>query len=533
MRSLRPVFALFARSLRDDARSRLPTILRTVFIGIILVILWDNQRSWERSTAAGREFFFVVMMLNLGFIAVAALSTFPSAIAEEKEDETLPLLRMTNLSPVAILFGKSTSRLVAALLLLIVQVPFTLLAITLGGVSLSQVWGAYGILAATTFFLCNLALLASVYSRTIIRAGFLTALLGGTLYVVLPFVAFVATVKRRGAAGFGLASGSNWDAFWNLVVEANPGWALTVLLEPRMGGQLNLQTIWVSLGGGLLLFVVSWLLFDRYCSRIADLAPTTRKNRRGKVRRWARVPRPWRHVPLAWKDFHFMIGGRFGLYLRLVLAGALFGGVCWLVLGSSEFQHAVRHREVIASITLFLAGCCAATEILLITGRMFGTERKRQTLSSLVTLPWTVGKIIRQKVLGCLPVLLPWLLLAITALVGAWDLILNELASEFRDQEWNWLALRDPISAICYVFLQAVLFLLTIAWLSLKLRRGALPVAIALITIWNIIFGLCVDETHSRNVYIIFFVGAYLTIPAVVFVAFSFYNRIQTAAAED
>ena len=34
-------------------------------------------------------------------------------------DETLTLLRMTNLSPLAILFGKSTSRLLGALLLLV------------------------------------------------------------------------------------------------------------------------------------------------------------------------------------------------------------------------------------------------------------------------------------------------------------------------------------------------------------------------------------------------------------------------------
>ena len=54
-------------------------------------------------------------------------------MAEEKEEQTLGLLRMTGLSPLSILLGKSTSRLCGALLLLAAQFPFTIFAVTLGG----------------------------------------------------------------------------------------------------------------------------------------------------------------------------------------------------------------------------------------------------------------------------------------------------------------------------------------------------------------------------------------------------------------
>jgi hypothetical protein len=87
----------------------------------------------------------MVMFLNAGFIGIAALSIFPAAISEEKEDETLTLLRMTNLSALSILFGKSTSRFIGAMLLLAVQIPFTLLAITLGGITFSQIAAAYAV----------------------------------------------------------------------------------------------------------------------------------------------------------------------------------------------------------------------------------------------------------------------------------------------------------------------------------------------------------------------------------------------------
>ena len=64
--------------------------------------------------------------------ALALLETVPtSAEAEEKEEQTLGLLRMTGLNALSILLGKSTSRLLGALLLLLAQFPFTIFAITL------------------------------------------------------------------------------------------------------------------------------------------------------------------------------------------------------------------------------------------------------------------------------------------------------------------------------------------------------------------------------------------------------------------
>ena len=73
---------------------------------------------------------------------------FATAITEEKEEGTLGLLKMAGISRVSILLGKSTSRLITAILLFLVQLPFTLLAITLGGVTLGQIFAAYWALLA-------------------------------------------------------------------------------------------------------------------------------------------------------------------------------------------------------------------------------------------------------------------------------------------------------------------------------------------------------------------------------------------------
>ena len=175
-----PALALFERSLRLETRSALMIWSRTGLLVLILFELLPIQSMARigRMGAPGLHFLQEMVWLNLVFITLAGLSYFASAITEEKEEMMLGLLRMTDLSPVAILLGKSTSRLVGALLLLLTQVPFILLAVTLGGVGLPQIAAAYGTLLAYLFLVCNLALLFSVVFRnTTTAAAFTLAVL--------------------------------------------------------------------------------------------------------------------------------------------------------------------------------------------------------------------------------------------------------------------------------------------------------------------------------------------------------------------
>ena len=77
--------------------------------------------------------------------------------------------------------GKSTSRLLGAILLLLVQLPFTLLAITLGGVTLNQVIAAYFSLMAYMVLLANVGLLCSVIKRRGGSSSSVTLLVAGRL----------------------------------------------------------------------------------------------------------------------------------------------------------------------------------------------------------------------------------------------------------------------------------------------------------------------------------------------------------------
>jgi len=123
---------------------------------------------------AGARVLGNVVFINCLFIVLAGLSHFASAITEEKEEMTLGLLRMTNLNALSILLGKSTSRVVNALLLLAAQFPFTLLAISLAAWPCGR---SCGVLHARRVhhFMANLALLASVICRRTTGAAVFTA----------------------------------------------------------------------------------------------------------------------------------------------------------------------------------------------------------------------------------------------------------------------------------------------------------------------------------------------------------------------
>lgn len=553
---MRALFALFIRSLREDLRARLPPILRAALVLLILLIVGANQRKFAWSGAPGREFLGMLMMLNLAFIGVAALSIFPSAIAEEKEDGTLTLLRMTNLNPLSILLGKGATRLITALMLLAAQIPFTMLAVTLGGVTRTQILHAYAILGATTFFLCNLAMLASVYCRTATRAGFLTGIIGGVLYAALPFICAI-TSFRQGQPGK-VANGGLWETISNWIFEANPVWAMGSLLLDYRRSTFLFKNIWINLGAGTLCFLLAWLIFDRYCATAETAPARIKKDKNGKPRRWAYVSRPWQRLPLAWKDFNFMAGGRFGFYFRLFMAGLILLGACGIAwssyqrqlewaatIGNSEGSYYskasidARFWQQFSGVSIVLAGWIAGLEVLLIAGRIFGAERRNLTLSSLVALPWSVGKIIRQKILGCLAVLLPWFILAAVGLLLNFQPIMDDVVREItnltRFDRWGRNHLLTAIGVLCYVCTQALLSLTVLVWFSLRIRRGALPATIATMTVVNVIFVICLESLSLDSQIEMFsaYLGFILSLIALIAMCRKTHRRIQLAAAED
>ncbi len=470
------VFALLTRSLRVDERSMRTHLMRVLFIGMTYVVLIWAQSMSLMFGAAGLQFFTSMSYLNFWFITLAGAGYFATSITEEKEERTLGLLKMAGVSSVSILLGKSTSRLISAFLLLSAQFPFTLLAVTLGGVTVHQVLAMYCALLAYLLFLSNLALLASVCSPRSKSASTRTVILLGLL-LFLPTIlnAMIGSLIRDGQL-----DGQNQFVQWATTllgwfVDAVPLWRISIILGAAFTGSIfSFQVISNSIAA-VVLFGLSWLLFD-FMTR--NELPVTEGRRlfgkRIRALRWLRPGRAWTSA-LTWKDFHFTAGGK----LMLIVKFLIYGGVVpVIVLYSSFASWSTPSREDIAAMWLWIGLVAAGIELPLCISRIFQEEVKWKTLSLVYLLPVSLFEIAALKVIACVMALIPALFW-----VGV-GVVLNP--EDFFDGLGDLL---DETGFWMFLF-QYALFLYLVAFLSLVVKWAAFPLSIAIVYLVN---GICMS----------------------------------------
>jgi hypothetical protein len=459
--------ALFTRSFRVDARSTRPHILRLLFAcAVLLELVWTHEMEVQYG-APGLTVFIWIAWLNFAVISLAGIGYFATAISEEKEEESLGLLKMAGISPVALLLGKSTSRLISVLLLLAVEFPFVLLSITLGGVTMNQVIAMAISLAAYLVFVANLALFCSVLASSSRRASTMVTLTLVALLIVVPILGQVAlawatihpadTLRRGFVTAF-----ARWEdqiSMWSRISTIKG----TGFDENPISPQVMFHLV-AALG----LFGLSWACFERFTRerhavgrRGGTLARSFQKSLRG------RMGRAW-SLALTWKDFNLVCGGKRMLAGRFCVYFALIGGLFWLV--SLDAPNDARYSQRLLGATAMITmTAVAAIELSLIAGRVFHEELKANTLPLLIMLPKTPIRIAIAKVACAVPTLLP----ALTYfLLGA---VLN-----FEDFKWAFDGIFTSwVGWYCFVWF--ILFLHLATYTSLVVRWGALPLSIFLV----------------------------------------------------
>lgn len=505
---LRPTLALMNRSLRFDVQRRRFHLLRLAVIGLLFCFLiWVHLQS-RRLGAPGLLFFESIVWLNCLLITLAGASFFATAITEEKEELTLELFTIAGISPVAILLGKSTNRLIATLLVLIAQLPFMLLAITLGGTTYGQILSAFAALAAYLFLVANIALLCSVMCRrsggailyssvTILLTQFASPLFSGIITQmvrrgVMPkqgwlFDACMYVAERLSAASIPLRINAIMD---------------TGFQEPAFSFQVSSHLI-----VGAACFFASWMVFCVF-NRGASLSIPSRKwlPQPGRMMRWLAPPRPWPNA-VAWKDYHFVAGGRVMILFRLLL-------VPLLVFGLNFVQYVKGSRTNWWSITVFnviqVSLFVIAAELAIQASRIFHDEIQYKTLSNLGMLPrhisWIAYAKIRGCLMGCIPSLL-WLVMAI--------------ASEPTQVFQSVAKISDWVGIACGVC-QFVLFLHVVAFTSLYIRWGSLVLGFLIYATYALICSSCLG---------VMLVGVIATQEQFGVSAMAFYNAVTAAIA--
>lgn len=412
--------AFLIRSLRQESRFVSHHVMRAGLASLILLLFFGRLATFSRSTGVGGLFASNVMTCCYWFVTLLGGIYFSAAIVEEKEEQTLPLLKMTGASPAAILLGKSGPRLVSVLLLLLVVTPFLLLAITLGGVLPRGLLSAsLGILTYAVMF-CQLGLLASVVSRDFPRA-FSKTLMAWILLEFLPFwgwagseVALFLSRFRSSAAAeeylemAGAGGAYEWKQFILAWLHENLQWLGGWTDDLVLNGNLNLYMaefgntgLWepqmtAHLILAVVFFCLSWLLFEPCTSRVVAEGHDSPR----KLSRRTRPPRRAGNRALAWKSWRYSAGGWLGLMIRLIGAPML---VCAIVFGIAAGVGEPLEGWVLANILLVSGIVVFIGSAAILLDRVFNTEIRDKTLSSLLMLPVSRNSLCGRMMLGLLP----------------------------------------------------------------------------------------------------------------------------------
>ena len=449
--------SLFNWSLRSDIKSIYPHIIRACFCGFMMLAIIAAWADSLGSMAPGLHFFGWICRLNILLISVSGISYFVTAVTEEKDSGTLALLRLAGVSPLAIVLSKSTSRLISAIMLLLIQLPFTFLAITLGGVTSTQIIAAYLALAAWMCLVGNLALFCSVRCETSGRAASLA-----TAIILLFFAAGPTLNSIAGLTSVPWMPPAVLKAVKDLYAEQQLTSVVvrTNAVLTNAASELVAPQFWRSVTIGGILFGLSVLLFNRY----SVVSESVAYGESAAIRRFT-IGRSWR-FPFVWKDFLFFTGGISSFVTKLLGYTLLLTGFVWFhrleQTGSSQWLSDDLARKAFLTITILLS-----VEILLYASNSLFLEQRQAAIASLRMLPVSTPFIFLQKVGAYAIAITPAMLSIIVLALWKPQAIFQ---SGFSQQFVAWLF---------FILLAIHLILL----MSLYVRWAALPLGLFLTAI--------------------------------------------------
>ncbi|MCB9952601.1 MAG: hypothetical protein H6824_16630 [Planctomycetaceae bacterium] len=402
--------ALTERALRYDARTRFGHLLRllvaiSVVAMLFIAVTVPNQ-------IPGRFLMQFLMYGNAVLITFMAPIYFGNCITEEKEEKTLSLLVLANIRPVSLIGGKVLPRLLSLGLVLLVQIPFAMLSITLGGVLLQQLLAGYLALFSYLLAIAGFSTLMSViFKRSSTAIGMV--MVGLISFHVLPSLlwAIGMGLNSVGSTRIGafVHDAGNWCSALNL------GMRLPVVTESTFAERWEMflsRQFLVSCCFGLFCLMLAMVSFNWF-----NADPEAEVIRQKRSRLIGTSQRVW-SWPLVWKDYYLVGGGHQMAFIKLIGYTLLIGGTFIAVTfsGGGPEGLLVACWWLVWILTL-------ECQFLLASSLSF--ELNDRTWSSLAILPQNVPTLVYSKVAGAMLSMWPglaWLSVFLTiglvALVG-------------------------------------------------------------------------------------------------------------------
>jgi ABC-type transport system involved in multi-copper enzyme maturation permease subunit len=437
--------ALYKRALLLDSR-RFILYGTWLMMGTLMFLsLYSNKN--VSAGMRGLSFLYIVSMINFWFILFAGVFGFSSAITEEKEEETIGLLVMTGISPFNFVLSKAGARFTRGLFLIASQIPFTIFAVTLGGVSVNQVYAIYITLISFMFFLtffCTFISLLSANSRFSASFSFI---------LIVAIALFAALLVDQSVINPGQ------------LVYFIPLMALFTVLQTGFTGYFVPEQLYTCLILGFVFFFLTLILFNKFSLR-EPKSPGKKSRKKKGDSSDSQTRRAWSNS-LAWKEFYFQLGG---------FKSWFFQGLIYLIITLIVYNSA-HHPELYDTLKAAIFGTSFTLTVLLLTlvvSIMFSAEFKAGTHSSIFTLPVDHVSIFWSKLIGGLYLCLPSLLIFFILLIS--------IHAEHGTSDIYTVYLIVPSFVLIYLTLTA--------YLSLIIRIGGFLAAAAIIFIIYIIMGM-------------------------------------------
>lgn len=362
-------------TLTTDVRRPGSHIVRLGLVFVLYMAVCYFQFLSMRS-ARGLPLFQSQLLITAFFLSATAVFGFSQTITEEKEEETLGLMRLAEISPLAIILGKTAGLIAEALFLIVIQIPFTVVAITLGGVSWAQVFSAYVALGAYLWLLATVGVLASVLQPTGGKAARWTAIVVLAYFLPLVLVRF-----------------SSWGGIARLTVLSPVSLPLRFLEITESGFHESPWCSAVAFGliAGFACLIVAWLVFDR-CA----LGEVIEGERKKPIVHRSRIRRAWSR-PILWREYVFVNGGLAWTLIRIAVQFAILFSVYSIfrlyIFGAETLGFAFAWSAIWSGVFAILDGSWSAS-------RLFRDEIRHRTWSSLVQTPYQLPHLALEKTLG-------------------------------------------------------------------------------------------------------------------------------------
>ncbi len=400
-------FALTERSLRVEARSLSGHLLRFLIIGGLLWFIIPAASSLAMIGRAdiGLTITYALACINAILISVLGMVYFGNCITEEKEERTLPLLLLADIGPLALLSGKLLPRLVTVSLIVGIQIPFTLLAVTLGGVVLPQILATY---LAVTAYLMAVAALGGLFSVIFRTPGNAIGATGLSLlaYHIGPLVCLGAGPLMTASAsplirflGNSLSGIGRWLNASNVFVR------ITETLSIGYANDFFTFQVLSNLGAAAGCFALALAVFPLFNQNLdAEPVRSTKRRTTGRAAGHPHTARRAWGWPVVWKEYVLAAGGHTTAAIKIVAYGAL----CLFVGAMSSGFHWSAFDFSVATVAAFwVVLAFILIELLLLLARSYSVELKEQTWGTLNMLPTSSERLAYAKLLGVLLSLWP------------------------------------------------------------------------------------------------------------------------------